>query len=126
MGTWRTNIHLKTQDGLIQTEELRIRRGIFQGDSLSSLWFCRCLNPIFNTLNNTHHGFNIRHQKVNQHKINHVLYMDDLKLYAATEVKLRELLRITGLCTSDVRIEFGMSKCKALHINKGQWKNDAK
>nr|CAH7725489.1 unnamed protein product [Callosobruchus chinensis] len=49
--------------------------------------------------------------------------MDDLKLYAATEVQLRELLRTTGVCTSDVRMEFAMSKCKALHINKGQWKN---
>nr|CAH7762385.1 unnamed protein product [Callosobruchus chinensis] len=126
MGTWRTNIHLKTQDGLIQTEELRIRRGIFQGDTLSSLWFCLCLNPLSNTLNNTDHGFNIRHQKVNQHKINHLLYMDDIKLYAATEVQLRELLRITEVCTSDVRMEFGMSKCKALHINKGQWKNHPK
>nr|CAH7741666.1 unnamed protein product [Callosobruchus chinensis] len=123
METWRTNIHLKTQDGLIQTEELRIRRGIFQGDSLSSLWFCLCLNPLSNTLSNTDHGFNIRHQKVNQHKINHLLYMDDIKLYAATEVQLRELLRITEVCTSDVRMEFGMSKCEALHINKGQWKN---
>nr|CAH7720376.1 unnamed protein product [Callosobruchus chinensis] len=123
METWRTNVHLKTQDGLIQTEELRIRRGIFQGSSPSSLWFCLCQNPLSNTLSNTDHGFNIRHQKVNQHKINHLLYMDDLKLYAATEVQLRELLRTTGVCTSDVRMEFAMSKCKALHINKGQWKN---
>nr|CAH7731196.1 unnamed protein product [Callosobruchus chinensis] len=98
METRRTNVHLKTQDGLIQTEERYIP-------------------------GNTDHGFNIRHQKVNQHKINHLLYMDDLKLYAATEVQLRELLRTTGVCTSDVRMEFAMSKCKALHINKGQWKN---
>ncbi|VEN54308.1 unnamed protein product [Callosobruchus maculatus] len=49
--------------------------------------------------------------------------MDDIKLYAATEVQLRELLKITEACTSDVRMEFGMSKCKVLHINKGQWKS---
>nr|CAI5860125.1 unnamed protein product [Callosobruchus analis] len=34
MESRRTNIHLKTQDGHIQTEELSIRRGIFQGDSV--------------------------------------------------------------------------------------------
>nr|CAI5864221.1 unnamed protein product [Callosobruchus analis] len=123
MESWRTNIHLKTQEGHIQTDELHIRRGIFQGDSLSSLWFCLCLNPLSNTLNSTKYGFDIRHQRVNQHKINHLLYMDDIKLYAATEVQLRELLKITEACSSDIRMEFGMSKCKVLHINKGQWKS---
>ncbi|VEN51470.1 unnamed protein product [Callosobruchus maculatus] len=123
METWRTNIHLQAHDGHIQTDELHIRRGIFQGDSLSSLWFCLCLNPLSNTLNSTNHGFNIRHHKADQHKINHLLYMDDIKLYAATEVQLRELLKITEVYTSDIRMEFGMSKCKVLHINKGQWKN---
>nr|CAH7763882.1 unnamed protein product [Callosobruchus chinensis] len=48
--------------------------------------------------------------------------MDNIKLYAASELQLR----ITEVCTSDVRMEFGMSKCKALKINKGQWKNHLK
>nr|CAI5869839.1 unnamed protein product [Callosobruchus analis] len=33
METWGTNIHLKSQDGYIQTDELHIRCGIFRGDS---------------------------------------------------------------------------------------------
>nr|CAH7759759.1 unnamed protein product [Callosobruchus chinensis] len=61
METWQTNIHLKNRNGLIQTEELHIRRGIFLGDSVSSLWFSLYLNPLSNTLSSTYHGFNIRH-----------------------------------------------------------------
>ena len=49
--------------------------------------------------------------------------MDDIKLYAATETQLKELLKITDTFTSDINMEFGINKCKLLHINKGQWKD---
>jgi hypothetical protein len=42
-------------DGIqtIQSKEITIKTGIFQGDSLSALWFCVCLNPLSQTLKNT-------------------------------------------------------------------------
>lgn len=30
----------------------------------------------------------MQYQKINEHKINHLLYMDDMKLYAATQSQL--------------------------------------
>jgi len=37
MNTWRTKIHLHTDTQQIETEKIHIKRGIFQGDSLSAL-----------------------------------------------------------------------------------------
>nr|CAH7748825.1 unnamed protein product [Callosobruchus chinensis] len=114
METWRIGIHLKAHMG----------RGIFLGDSLRSLWFCQFSNII----NNTDYGFSIRHQKVNQCKINHFLYINDIEIYAATEVQLRELLRATrcvhGFSSSFHNINAGVPQGSVLartwfllHIN---------
>lgn len=124
MQSWRTSIHLTTCNANIQTDTIPIKRGIFQGDSLSALWFCICLNPLSNTLNETAYGFNIKYEKSVRHKINHLLYMDDIKLYTATKTEHTELLKILEKSTNDIKMEFGMNKCKTLHINRGKWQNE--
>ena len=47
--------------------------------------------------------------------------MDDIKLYAASQTKLNSLFKITEQFTRDIRMEFGISKCKAQHITRGKW-----
>nr|CAH7716666.1 unnamed protein product [Callosobruchus chinensis] len=69
----------------------------------------------------THSAAQVRSEKQFYHKITSTNQITAIA--PPTRQELTELLRITGVCTSDVRKEFGMSKCKALHINKGQWKN---
>jgi hypothetical protein len=39
MGYWRTHMHLHAEKKLIETEDINIKYGIFQGDSLSPLLF---------------------------------------------------------------------------------------
>ena len=60
------------------------QRGIYQGDSLSSLWFRLALNPLFYLLNRTNYGFGMHPSNQEMQQLNHLLYMDDIKLYAAT------------------------------------------
>lgn len=124
MKTWRTTINLQTNTTYITTNPINIERGIFQGDSLSALWFCMCLNPLSNVLKNTSHGFKIKHQKTTQHTINHLLYMDDIKLYATTNTQLQNLIKIVQKVTDDMRMEFGISKCKTQHVSKGIWTDE--
>lgn len=121
MQQWKTKINLSTNTETIETELLNIQRGIFQGDSLSALWFCMVINPLSRMLKTTKYGFKIQHNKATIHKINHLLYMDDIKLYAATKDELNRLLKITSKFTADIRMEFGLSKCKSQHIEKGKW-----
>jgi hypothetical protein len=49
----------------------------------SPLWFCLVINPLTNLLNSTGYGFNIRLNNTTLSKLNHLLYMDDLQLYAS-------------------------------------------
>jgi len=39
-------MRLHTEKKLIETEDIKIQFGIFQGDSLSPLLFCICLIPL--------------------------------------------------------------------------------
>ncbi|KAL0871314.1 hypothetical protein ABMA27_005059 [Loxostege sticticalis] len=48
---WKTRLQFNTGDGIQHTNSISIRRGIFQGDALSPLWFCLALNPLSNLLN---------------------------------------------------------------------------
>jgi len=40
MEKWSTQLHIKTNKGLMQSRSVKINRRIFQGDSLSPLLFC--------------------------------------------------------------------------------------
>ena len=41
------------------SDPIRIQRRIYEGDSLSPLWFCLALNPLSYLLNRTNCGFGI-------------------------------------------------------------------
>jgi len=74
---WRKRMRLHTENKLIETEDIKIQCGIFQGDSLSPLPFCICLIPLTEQLNRLNTGYEEHTTKT---KISHLLYMDDLKL----------------------------------------------
>jgi hypothetical protein len=46
--------------------------------------------------------------------------MDDIKLYAATNNQLQELLWLTQTFSRDIKMVFGIEKCKTLCIAKGK------
>lgn len=120
MKYWRTTLHLKLNNTNISTKQINIRRGIFQGDSLSLLWFCLALNPLSNLLNKSQLGYPIKDKNTTSHTLTHLLYVDDLKLYAKSAQQLEQLLGITERFSKDIGMEFGISKCKTLCINRGK------
>lgn len=73
MKKWRNKIQLCTADGHLETEYINIFRGIFQGDALSAVWFCKCLNPLSNALNGTKCGFQISNSRRTTYMLNHLL-----------------------------------------------------
>jgi hypothetical protein len=46
--------------------------------------------------------------------------MDDIKLYAATNNQLKELLQLIQTFSRDFKMSFGIEKCKTLSIAKGK------
>ena len=51
--------------------------------------------------------------------INHLFFMDDLKLYAKTERELNELMSVVSKFSADIGMEFGFEKCAMLVIKAG-------
>ncbi|KAL0852393.1 hypothetical protein ABMA28_000587 [Loxostege sticticalis] len=117
MTKWKTTLSLTTKFTKIVTEEIYIGNGIFQGDSLSPLWFCLALNPLSYLLNQTRNGYKLTHNAT----ISHLLYMDDIKLYGKSSTDMENLLNITAKFSKDIQMTFGLDKCKTLHIHKGKF-----
>ena len=105
MTNWQTRVKLQTPSGNdINTDAIPIRRGIFQGDSLSPLWFCLAMNPLSSRLNLTKYGFAIKNNKKEVARVNHLLYMDDLKLLGAIANQLQQMLRIVEEFSNDIKM----------------------
>ena len=92
-----------------ELREVEIKRGIFQGDSLSPLVFVLALIQLSLILRKAKAACE---EKIGKGKINHLLFMDDLKLYSRNEKEL-DLLVLTIR-----RMEFGIEKCALLVIEK--------
>ena len=56
---WNTRLILKTKQEIMESQPIQIRRGIFQGDSLSPLLFCIALIPLTNELNRADCGYQL-------------------------------------------------------------------
>ena len=65
-----------------ELDEVEIKRGIFQGESLSLLVFVLALIQLSLILRKVKAAYEFSESK---EKINHLLFMDDLKLYSRRE-----------------------------------------
>ena len=104
MGNWKTVLSA----GGEELGELEIKRGIFQGDSLSPLLFVMILIPLSILLKRERQGYKFGSEGKT---MNHLLFMDDLKLYAKNEGDLEVLLNLVRVVSKDIGMEFGLDKC---------------
>ena len=51
-------------------------------------------------------------------KINHLLYMDDLKLYGKSNKDT--LIQTVRICTTNIGMKFGLDKCGVLAMKRGK------
>lgn len=119
MAHWRTNIEIFAKTKPIRTSGINIKCGIFQGDCLSALWFCIALNPLSNLLKNSKYGYKIK-GNTNREVLSHLLYMDDLKIFASTKQHLDQQIKIVSMFSDDINMKFGLEKCKTISINRGK------
>ena len=99
---------------------VRIRRGIFQGDSLSPLHLDLALIPLTIILRKMKAGYQFGTQRS---FINHLLFMEKLfKLYAKDEKQLDSLVNTVQIFSLDIGMEFGIDKCGILVMKRGRYK----
>ena len=94
---------------------VNIRRGIFQGDRLSPLLFVICMIPLTEVLRKVKMGYTL-----DGVKINHLLFMDDLKLFAKKENEIDSLTSTVNLISRDIGMEFGIKKCGVVTFRRGK------
>ena len=104
--TWRTEL-ITCKETL---GEVDIRRGIFQGNSFSPFLFLVVLIPISIILNE----IDLRYVTRQNQKLNHLLFMDDLKQYPKSERELDSLIQTVRIFSGDVGMVFGLGKCAVL------------
>ena len=113
MERWNTELTCGDQ----RLGNVRIRRGIFQGDSLSPLLFVLAVIPLTLILRKTKIYYQL---EKGGEKINHLLSMDDLKLFAKNEQQIDSLVNSVRVFSDDIRMEFGLSKCAVLIMKRGK------
>ena len=82
---------------------------------MSPLLFIVCLLTFTNTLRDTAPG---NHFASNGQKVNHLLFMDDLKLYASNEKSLEALIETVLVFSNGIGMEYGVEKCAVLTMKK--------
>ena len=115
MENWETTLNLHHVRGTLSSRPIRIKSGIFQGDSLSPLLFCLALAPLSNLLNSSSYGYTAQHGK-----LNHLFYVDDLKTFAKNESQQQGLLTIVKSFSDDINMEFGLEKCAKASFKRGK------
>ena len=104
--------------GNYELGEVEIKWVIFQGDSLSPLvLLVLALIPLSLVLRKANAAYEFSESK---EKIDHLLFMDDLKLYSQSEKGLDSLVHTARVFSEDVGMEFRIEKCTMLVIEKGK------
>lgn len=111
MSAWKTNLACNGES----LGSVKIMRGIFQGDSFSPLLFVMVMIPLSILLRQEKFGYELDRFTT----INHLFFMDDLKLYGKSERELEELMRVVSKFSKDIGMEFGFEKCAMLSIKSG-------
>ena len=85
--------------------ETKIQRGIFQGDALSPLLFIIAMMPLNHILRKCAAGYKLSRS---QEKTNHLMYMDDIRLFAKNEKELETHIHAVRIYSQDIGAEFGI------------------
>ena len=113
MNSWETNL----TSGQVQLGKVKIKRGIFQGDSLSPMLFVISLIPMTLILRKVKAGYQLGKGLP---IVNHLLFMDDLKVFGKNQKELDTLINTVRIFSDDIRMEFGISKCAVLVMKRGK------
>ena len=97
--------------------EVNVTRRIFQRDSLSPLLSVLSMVPLSLILKKVNVCYKLGKK---EYKLNHLLFMDDLKLYAKSEKQTNTLVRTVHVFSTDIGMEFGIKKCGILTMKRSK------
>ena len=114
---WNTVLIIPTKEGIIRTDPIKITNGVLQGDTICPTLYTLSKNPISWHIRR-YDGY-ILSKPVNN-KITHSLFIDDLKCYAKSKDKLKNMLLDIKGKMGNAGLEWNMKKCKVMHMKRGK------
>ena len=93
--------------------ETKIQKSIFQRDATSALQFIIAMMPLNHILRKCTAGYKLSRS---HEKINHLMYLDDIKLFAKNEKELETLIHAVRIYSQDIGMEFGIETCAMLFM----------
>ena len=96
-------------------DDVNIRKGIFQGDSLSPLPVVLCLIPLTLVLRKAKACYERGNR---QFRVNHLLFMPDLKLFGKNYNQIDSLVQTIHFVNSDIIMEFEIINCGLLILRR--------
>lgn len=114
--SWNTRIVTTTRKGREVSDIIRFRKGLPQGDALCPRLFTVCLNPIAWKISATK-GYRL--SKPIDTKFTDLLYIDDLKIFAASESRLSCVMKSVKTAMEDVGLQWNPKKCAVVHFKRG-------
>ena len=97
--------------------EVKIKREIFHRDTLTPLLFLRVIMSLNHTARKCTDRCKLRKS---QEKINNLIYMDDIKLFAQNEKELETLIQAVRIHSQDIGMGFVIEKCAMLIMERGK------
>ena len=92
-------------------------RGIFQGDALSPLLFIIAMMLPNHILRKCTAEYKL--SKL-QEKINHLMYMDNIKVFTKNEKELETLMHTVRIYNQDIGMKFAIENCTMLVMKSGK------
>ena len=113
MNKWK----LELTSNVVSLDDAEIRRGIFQSDSLLPCLFVLCMVSLSLLLRKVKFHCEFGDKKT---RINHLLFMDDLNLFAKSNNQIDSLLNTVYTLSEDTGMEFATRKCRVLVLKRGK------
>ena len=114
---WNLVLLIPVKDGNVETDTILLTNGILQGDSLCPGLYTLSKNVI-SWLIRSLEGYKL--PVPISEKITHSLFIDDLKGYMMSRMKLRFALKLIWEAMRDAGLLWNLKKCKYLEIHRGK------
>ena len=115
-GSWSTRIVATTKLGSETSWPIYFKKGLHRGDVLCPRLFMLSINPVAWKLNAMECW---KLSKPIGSKETHLLFIDDLKVFAASKAKLYRVLKVTKSAMGDLGLQWNPKKCSVIHVKKG-------
>lgn len=118
MRAWTVKFEIRTTEGLSKSKAMKVKCGVLQGDTLSPLLFCLTIAPVSYVLNRLNPGYRQRACMPGEspHIINHLYYMDDLKIYTECMDDLNDTMATVKTVSEALNLHMNARKCATARI----------